>query len=445
MKRILVIGAGRSASSLIKYLLDNAQSGDWMVTVGDMDMALARNKVGTHDRGRAVMFNGLDEQARLPYLQEADLVISMLPAAFHAPIVRSCIAMKKPVITPSYLSDEIKGMHLSAVQNGVLVLNELGVDPGIDHMSAMEIIDRLKDQGAAITAFESFTGGLVAPVSDNNPWNYKFTWNPRNVVLAGQGGAVKFIQEGTYKYIPYHKVFRRTEIINIDGWGRFEGYANRDSLKYRSVYGLEDIKTLYRGTLRRVGFCKAWDMFVQLGATDDSYVMEHTESMTYRQFFNSFLAYSPKDTVETKLKYYLNIQQDDGDLMEKLEYLGVFDNTVIGIKNATPAQILQHILEQKWALSPDDKDMTVMFHKFNYQLDGQDRELHASMVVIGEDQTYTSMAKTVGLPLAIAAKYMLQGKFSLTGVQLPIYREIYEPILKELHQNGIEFIEKQIV
>ncbi len=444
MKRILVIGAGRSASSLIKYLLDNAQHEDWMVTVGDMDLELAKSKIAGHARGRAVMFNGLDDDARFPFLQEADLVISMLPAAFHAPIVKSCIALKKPVITPSYLSDEIQAMHLAAVQNGVLVLNELGVDPGIDHMSAMEIIDRLKAEGAEIKGFESFTGGLVAPESDNNPWNYKFTWNPRNVVLAGQGGAVKFIQEGRYKYIPYHKLFRRTEVINIDGWGRFEGYANRDSLKYRAIYGLENIATLYRGTLRRVGFCKAWDCFVQLGATDDSYVMENTEAMTNRQFFNSFLAFSPKDTVETKLKYYLNIRQDDEDIMEKLEYLGVFDETLVGIKNGTPAQILQHILEQKWSLMPNDKDMTVMFHKFNYLLKGEEKELHASMVVIGEDQTYTSMAKTVGLPLGIAAKNMLQGKFSLTGVQLPIYKEIYEPILKELQANGVVFEEKQI-
>ncbi|HEX4887563.1 MAG TPA: saccharopine dehydrogenase C-terminal domain-containing protein [Luteibaculaceae bacterium] len=442
MKRILVIGAGRSASSLIKYLLENAPQFDWWVTVGDMDLTLAQSKVMGFERGRAVMFNGLDENARLPYLQEADLVISMLPASFHAPIVKACIQMKKSVITPSYLSDEIKAMHLEAVQQGVLVLNELGVDPGIDHMSAMEIIDRLKESGAEITGFESFTGGLVAPESDNNPWNYKFTWNPRNVVLAGQGGAVKFIQEGTYKYIPYHKVFRRTEIITIPEYGRFEGYANRDSLKYRSIYGLEAIRTLYRGTLRRVGFCKAWDLFVQLGVTDDSYVMENTETMTHRQFFNSFLAYSPKDSVETKLKYYLNIHQDDGDLMEKLEYLGVFDNTPIGIKNATPAQILQRILEKKWSLEPNDKDMTVMFHKFNYQLGGDQRELHAHMVVMGEDQTYTSMAKTVGLPLGIAAKHMLQGTFSATGVQLPIQKEIYQPILSELAHHGISFQER---
>lgn len=442
MKRILIIGAGRSASSLIKYLLENAPQFDWWVTVGDMDLTLAQSKVMGFERGRAVMFNGLDENARLPYLQEADLVISMLPASFHAPIVKACIQMKKSVITPSYLSDEIKAMHLEAVQQGVLVLNELGVDPGIDHMSAMEIIDRLKESGAEITGFESFTGGLVAPESDNNPWNYKFTWNPRNVVLAGQGGAVKFIQEGTYKYIPYHKVFRRTEIITIPEYGRFEGYANRDSLKYRSIYGLEAIRTLYRGTLRRVGFCKAWDLFVQLGVTDDSYVMENTETMTHRQFFNSFLAYSPKDSVETKLKYYLNIHQDDGDLMEKLEYLGVFDNTPIGIKNATPAQILQRILEKKWSLEPNDKDMTVMFHKFNYQLGGDQRELHAHMVVMGEDQTYTSMAKTVGLPLGIAAKHMLQGTFSATGVQLPIQKEIYQPILSELAHHGISFQER---
>jgi saccharopine dehydrogenase-like NADP-dependent oxidoreductase len=190
-------------------------------------------------------------------------------------------------------------------------MNEIGLDPGIDHMSAMKIIDDIREQGGKIILFESFCGGLVAPESDNNLWNYKFTWNPRNVVLAGQGGTAKFLHEGNYKYIPYNMLFRRTEFMEVEGYGRFEGYANRDSLKYRSVYGLEDAKTLYRGTLRRVGFSKAWNIFVQLGMTDDSYIMEDSENMSYRDFINAFLPFHPTDSVELKLRHLLKIDQDD--------------------------------------------------------------------------------------------------------------------------------------
>ena len=242
----------------------------------------------------------------------------------------------------------------------------MGVDPGIDHMSAMRVINRIREQGHELLCFETFTGGLIAPESDNNPWNYKITWNPRNVVLAGQGGPARFIQEGTYKYIPYHRLFRRTEIIDIEGYGKFEGYANRDSLKYIEKYNLQDVPTVYRGTLRRPGFCRAWDVFVQLGATDDSFTLQNTEDMTYKEFINSFLYYSLEDPVRTKLYQYMHIDQDS-DVREKLEWLGIFSDEKIGLKNATPAQILEQLICEKWALEPGDKDMLVMWHKFIYR------------------------------------------------------------------------------
>lgn len=291
--------------------------------------------------------------------------------------------------------------------------------------------------------FESFCGGLVAPESDNNLWNYKFTWNPRNVVLAGQGGAAKFIQEGNYKYIPYNKLFRRTEIMDVEGYGRFEGYANRDSLKYRSVYGLEDAHTLYRGTLRRVGFSKSWNMFIQLGMTDDTYIMDNSETMSYRDFVNAFLPYHPSDSVELKLRHILKIDQD-GSQWQKLEELDLFNpNKIVGLPNATPAQILEKILSDKWTLSPDDKDMIVMYHKIGYELNGKKEQIDATMVCIGKNQTYTAMAKTVGLPVAMAALRILNGEITTPGVQLPINKEVYEPILTELEEFGVVFNEKQ--
>jgi saccharopine dehydrogenase-like NADP-dependent oxidoreductase len=292
--------------------------------------------------------------------------------------------------------------------------------------------------------FESFCGGLVAPESDTNLWNYKFTWAPRNVVLAGQGGTAKFIQEGTYKYIPYHKLFSRTEFMEVENYGRFEAYANRDSLKYRSIYGLDNVLTLYRGTLRRVGYSKAWNMFVQLGMTDDSYTMDDSETMNYRQFTNSFLPYHPTDSVEIKTRLILKIDQDDV-MWDKLLELDIFNsNKIVGLKNATPAQILEKILSDSWTLQPNDKDMIVMYHKFGFEIDGEKRQIDSKMVCLGDDQTYTAMAKTVGLPVAIATLLILNGKITTPGVQLPIKKEVYLPILSELEQFGVVFKDKEM-
>ncbi len=443
MKNILVIGAGRSSSSLIKYLLDHAADEGWRVRVGDMNLELAKSKVNGSTHGEAFELNALDQNQRDAALENMDLVVSMLPARFHIEVAKECIEKRIPIITPSYISKEMKELDAAAKEAGVILLNEIGVDPGIDHLSAKKVLDEIEEANGEMIAFESFTGGLIAPESDDNPWNYKFTWNPRNVVLAGQGGAAKFIQEGKYKYIPYHKLFRRTEIIEIDGYGKFEGYANRDSLKYRDVYGLENIPTIFRGTFRRVGFCRAWNYLVQLGMTDDSYTIENSENMTYREFTNSFLAYSRHDSVELKLRYQLKIEQDD-PTYEKLAWLGIFSETKVGLKNATPAQILQKILEEKWSLKDDDKDMIVMWHRFVFKVQNELKEIHSSMVYIGQDDVYTAMSDTVGLPVAICAKMILNGTIGITGVRLPIEKEIYQPVLKELESFGIKFNEKEV-
>lgn len=442
MKRILLIGAGRSTYSLVEYIKQHLVSEDWFLTVADQDLNLAQSKAGSSERSEAVSFDVTDEISRVSAISKADLVISMLPAHMHLPVATDCIALGKHMLTASYISDEMRALDERAKDAGVVLINEIGVDPGIDHLSAMKVLDEIRTAGGKMLLFESFTGGLVAPESDNNPWNYKFTWNPRNVVLAGSGGAVKFIQEGKYKYIPYHQVFRRTEMISIEGYGRFEGYANRDSLKYREVYGLEDIPTIYRGTLRRPGFCRAWDTFVKLGMTDDSYRLNGVEEMTYRDFTNLFLAYNLHDSVELKLMHYLNIPQDS-ELMDKLTWLGIFSDTKIGLHDPTPAQVLQKILEDKWTLDEGDKDMIVMFHKFGYELNGEKRMIESSMVTLGKDANETAMARTVGLPLAIAARHILNGKIHSPGVQIPISQEIYRPMLKELADYGISFQEKE--
>ena len=442
MKKILVIGSGRSSTSLIKYLLDNSDLEKWTVTVVDFNLKLAESKIGNHPNGFSYQLDANDDVKRKEYIKSSDVVISMLPAHMHFKVLKDSVDCGVHVITPSYITDEIKTLNENALKNKVLVLNELGLDPGIDHMSAKKLIDQVKANGGDVKGFESYTGGLVAPESDDNPWNYKFTWNPRNVVLAGQGGSAKFIKEGKYKYIPYHKLFRRTEIIDIPGYGKFEGYPNRDSLKYRSIYELDDISTMYRGTLRKVGFCRAWNIFVQLGATDDSYIVEGSETMTNREFINSFLKFNTYDSVELKLRHYLRIEQDDY-IWEKLVWLGIFEDKKIGLKDASPAQILQKILQEKWTLSPQDKDMIVMWHRVTYRLDKIEKELISHMAYIGKDSNITAMSDTVGLPLGIATKMLLNGSIKTRGVVLPLDKQIYDPILKELKQYGIDFLEHE--
>lgn len=442
MKKILMLGAGLSSTLLIRYILDHAEAFDWHIRLGDISLELARKKVKAHPRGEAIFFNVDDREQIESEVGNADLVISMLPSKFHLLVAKECIRFGVNMITASYVSSEIKLLDNAARDKGVLLMFEVGVDPGIDHMSAMQIINRLKEEGDKLIAFESATGGLVAPNYDNNPWRYKFTWAPRNVVLAGAGGA-RFLHNGKFKYIPYHRLFERYEIIDIPELGQFEVYPNRDSLKYQEQYGLSDLLTIFRGTIRRPGFCNAWNALLQLGATDDTYTMDDTENMTYRDFTNSFLAYNIIDPVEKKICDYLRIEPDS-ELMKKLEWLGLFENTKIGIPDLTPARVLQHILEEKWEMAEEDRDMIIMQHQFDYVRLGEHKKLFSTLVVTGENSGETAMSKTVGLPVAITAKLMLEGNVGVTGVQIPIHRQIYESVLSELSQYGIEFMEREV-
>lgn len=444
MRKILIIGAGKSASYLIKYFLDKSISERLHITIGDLDLSNAEKWTKNNPDAHALKLDIFEKGSRKKAIERADIVVSMLPARFHIEVARDCLLFGKHMVTASYVSKEMQALNEEAKSKNLVFLNEIGVDPGIDHMSAMQVIDRIRQSGGKLVLFESFTGGLMAPESDTNLWNYKFTWNPRNVVLAGQGGAAKFLQEGKFKYIPYNRLFRRTEFLEVEGYGRFEAYANRDSLKYKEVYGLKTVKTLYRGTIRRVGFSRAWQIFVILGLTDDSYTIADSENMTYRDFINSFLPYSPTDSVELKLRYKLKIDQDD-ILWEKLEELHIFSaDKRVTLKNASPAQILQKILLDSWSLEPEDKDMIVMYHKFGYELDGVKHQIDSTMVCTGEDQTFTAMAKTVGLPVGIATLAILNNKIKRYGVQIPTNKDIYEPILSELEDFGILFKDKKV-
>lgn len=439
MRAILVLGAGRSSSSLIKYLLDHSKLNDWLVTVGDFSAEAAYEKVKGHERGIAVRFDINDDSSER-LIAAADVVISLLPAALHPLVAIRCLKHNKHLLNASYVSEEIRGFHDEAFAKGLLFLNECGLDPGIDHMSAMQVIDGIRSQGGKLTSFESFTGGLIAPQTDpENPWRYKFTWNPRNVVLAGQSTA-KYLQDGKYKYIPYQQLFRRVTPINVPGLGAYEGYANRDSLKYIDVYQLQDIKTMLRGTLRSKGFCAAWNILVQLGCCDDNYEMEGVSEMTHQDFINSFLKGHAENATAQRLANEFNLLPDANEL-RCLQWSGFFNDEPVGLEKGTPAQILEYILNKKWKLNYSDNDQVVMWHRFKYDLRGAKKEVQASLVATGTDDVNTAMAQTVGLPLGIAAKLLMQNKISARGVVIPTASEFYNPILTELQSLGIVFTE----
>ncbi|NVJ84990.1 MAG: saccharopine dehydrogenase NADP-binding domain-containing protein [Algoriphagus sp.] len=439
MKRILILGGGKSATFLIDYLADQAPSKGRQLTLADLDVELAKRKLKGKANTEARALDISDEEARKALIEESDVVISMLPARMHPQVAADCLALGKHFFSASYESKEMRQLEPQIKEKGLFFLNECGLDPGIDHMSAKKVIDEVGAEGAEIISFKSFAGGLLSPECEDNPWRYKFTWNPRNVVLAGQGMS-RYIEQSKLKYIPYHQVFKRVQKVEFENLGEFEGYPNRDSLGYRKIYGLENIPTVLRGTLRRTGFAKAWDVLVQLGLTDDSIELHPPQNSTKRDFLNSFLPFDPNRSVEEKLSSY--IPDLDFPTFEKIQWLRLFSHDSLPIYQGSPAKILQAILEKEWTLKPDDRDMIVMQHQFEIKENNTIRKLISSLVVKGENSDHTAMAKTVGLPLAIAVDLFLEGKIQLTGLHLPIIPEIYLPILDRLEDFGIHFEEK---
>ena len=440
MTNILVFGAGKSSSYLIKYLLDCSLKQFWQVTVADSNLNAALAKIGDHSFGRAVQLDIHEDLLRKRQIGQADLVISLLPPSLHFIVAKDCIELRKNLITASYLSEEIKSLHIDARNAGLLFMNEIGLDPGIDHMSAMKIIDEIERLGADISSFKSYCGGLVAPESDNNPWHYKISWNARNILNAGKSGA-HFMDNGIEKKFDYSDLFNQYELIKVPGLGNLAAYANRDSLNYRNYYGLEQVKTMLRATFRYEEFCLGWNTIIQLGLTTED--IKFTDAgLTYYDWFMYVTKAVEGNNPSDKIR---NITPKEKDLVINLiDWLGLFNNDKINLAGEmSSADILLQRMEEKWKIEDYDKDMVVMRHEFDYARKNIETRLSSTLIVKGEDKTYTAMAKTVGLPMAIFAKLLLTGKIkNLVGVQIPIMKEVYKPVLKELATFGIEFSEE---
>ena len=437
-KTILVLGAGKSSSSLIAHLLERAESGGWEGLVGDLDGTVAAAKVGGHPRGEYFQMDPADVRGRDARIAASDLVISMLPASLHPELAAVAIAAGVPMITPSYISPEMAELDRAAEEADVLILNEMGLDPGLDHLCAVRMFEEIQSAGGVISSFESYCGGLVAPDCDDNPWHYKFSWNPRNVVQAGQGGAATFLEGGVPRLVPPHRVFQRPRRIEVQG-RVYEGYPNRDSLSYREIYGLEGVSTLIRGTLRGEGFCAGWDVLVQLGCVREDVNLVWPAGTSWADWLGTFL---PGDEGEQDLRK--RVAQRTGatpQALDLLDALGLFDaHSGPELLAGSPAAVLQRRLESCWSLKPGDRDLVVQWHRVEFTWEGSRWERLSSLVLEGRDAQFTAMSDTVGLPIALAAEIMLAGPgFGRVGVEPPMASVYHALLLPRLEALGIRF------
>lgn len=431
-KNILLFGAGKSATTLIDYLLKQTEIFDWKLVVADANIAAIELKTGKHTNSQAVEADINNEAQRQSLIAKADIVISMMPPHLHILVAKDCVALGKSLLTASYMDEGIKGFDEMAKQKGIVLLCEMGLDPGIDHMSAMKLFDEIKAQGGKITSFKSHCGGLVAPESDNNPWRYKISWNPRNVVLAGKAGAL-FIENFEEKNIGYNQIFSTGHTVGTGNEiiGNLSTYPNRNSLPYQEIYDLKNCKDFVRTTLRYPAFMHGWQKIVELNLTDETPAYE-TANMSLKAFFSEHFE---KNKVQ-------NLSAFDEDFKNQLEYFGLNDNeTLINKGFCSAADVMQFVLEKKLALSPNDKDMIVMIHEIGYELNDKQHFVVSKLIIEGENSLHTAMSKTVGLPLGIAAKLILNNELKLSGALIPTTKEIYEPVLKELGAFGISFEE----
>lgn len=444
MKEILILGAGQSTPYLIKYLLNEAQKNDWFVTVGDLSLENAQKAVNNHPNGNAIHFDINDAALRGTYFEKADLVVNMLSPVFQHLVALDCLNHNAHMITASYENPKVRDLDADLNRKGLIVLNEMGLDPGIDHMSAMKMIHQVQNSGGIIKAFLSYGSGVPAPEVESNPLKYCITWNPRNVVRAGEVGA-QYMERGSIKVLSYHHVFNRTWAVEVDGVGTMEAYPNRNSLIYQEIFGLKNVDTMIRGTLRYPGWSETWQQIVRLGLSNDTMPIPNLNEYTYRQFLGMFLPlHAPGARLEQRVANLLRINPT-GKIMANLKYLGLFSEEKISDAPSTASEVMIQLLVKKLPLPEDGRDMVILQHEMDVEFpdskDGTQR-LKSTLIEYGEPGGYTAMSKTVGLPAAIAAKLILTEQLPLTGCQLPTHPVIYEPVLEELEKLGIRFKEE---
>ncbi len=438
MNNILILGAGRCSGAMIDYILDEALKNSWYVTVGDMNPDIANKKIKNHPNGRGTWLDVTKVNDRRDLIARTDVVVSLLPAHLHLEVAHDCIKLNKQFITSSHVSHELYRLGDEARDRELIYTGQMGLDPGVGHMMARKQLDELRAKGATITSFRSYSGGLVTPDAlNNNPWKYKFTWNPRNAVLMGQGTA-QYLENKKLKHIPYNNLFESYHQVEIEEVGSFEAYPNRDSLLHKKVYGLSDIPSVMRGTLRYPGFCDGWNALVKLGLTDGSYPILNAKNMSFHEWIDAYVSNEPgssvKDRTAHKLGKYANTK-----VMKQLEWLGLFRKKKINFRTATPALLLEKLLLDKCELQEKDKDLVLIQLEYKYELNEEKKQLISTLKMEGQNAKETAIAKYIGLPIAIFVKMVMNGTIKDTGINVSMKKEIYTPVLEELKEYGITF------
>ncbi len=443
MRNILVLGAGQSATYLIHRLLDDAKEQDWFVTVGDRDHELAARVVGGHERGDAIAFDVNDAELRAAQIERAAVVVNLLPQHFQSLLAWDCLQHGRHLVSVSYKDRRMDELERDARRKGVLMLTEIGLDPGIDLMSAMAVIGRVQEAGGVVRSLESYGSGVPAPEVDANPLRYAITWNPRNVAMAGEQGA-QYLEHGEIKIVPWHQIFHHTWRKEVAGFGPMEAYPNRDSLSYRDKFGISDAETLIRGTLRYPGWSETWHQIVRLGLPNENIAIPNLERRCFRDIVEMFLPRSVSGSgVEGRFANYLGISET-GRIMDNLRWLGLFSAEVLGIEGSTATDALIFLLERKLALPADGRDAIILLHEVIARYpgeNGREERITSTLVHYGEPGGTTAMARTVGLPAAVAIELLLAGELPLTGCHIPTHPAIYRPILDRLEAAGLSFDE----
>ncbi|MGB0430082.1 MAG: saccharopine dehydrogenase C-terminal domain-containing protein [Bacteroidia bacterium] len=438
MLNILLLGAGRTAHYFLEYILTEGKKNGWHLRVGDFVQTSLEQLPQNSEHFSKLLFDVKSQQQVENEVQKANIVVSLLPAQFHYTVAKECIRFGRHFLSASYVSDDFKAVAQEIKQKGLIFIKEVGLDPGLDHMSAMKMLDEIRNKGGQIKRFLSYTGGLMSPGLKNNPWQYKFTWNPMYVVIAGRDGGI-YLRRNKIKRIPYHRLFKEIDELEMPGHGTFDAYYNRNSLKYIHEYALENVESVIRYTLRRKGFCEAWAPLVSLGLTDNQFQFNFDKHITNREFLNMFVR-KGKGSLEERVVKVIGHNQGT-DVFKKLQWFGLFDNREIKILNGTSAQFLEQIIMPKWALEPTDRDAIYMAHVCYYQQQNKLYKRKSYLAVEGENSEQTAMAKTVGLPLAAATKLVASKQFKAPGLHIPTSANLYEPILTELQNNGVRFYE----
>ena len=439
MKNVLVLGAGLVARPLVNYLLD--QPG-FSVVVADVDTDRAGKLVGGHPRGRAEHLDIGDREALATAVGRADLVVSMVPYTFHPVVAAAALKLGKHMVTASYVSPAMREFDAAAREKGIILLNELGLDPGIDHMEAMRIIHEVHDAGGRVLSFISYCGGLPAPEANTNPFGYKFSWSPRGVLLASKNSA-RFLKDGRVVTVPAEDLFAGPEVVPVPGLGAFEGYPNRDSISYKDVYGIPEAATVMRGTLRYPGWCETLRKMVQLGLLDEG--PKDRAGATFLGLMRELAQAEPGSDVKAAVAARLGLGPGS-QVISAMAWLGLFEETGLPAEMGSALDNLAALMIEKLRYETGERDMIVLQHEFLVRTEtGRNERITSTLIDYGVPGGDSSMSRTVGLPAAIASRLVLEGKIRLTGVQVPVHPEIYGPILDELGALGVRFEEKRQV